>query len=66
MLRKLRFMQKNGFVIKKTCTCRFLNKIKPGANDGLKSVLRNFAKFTGKHLCLSLSLQLYQKRDSDI
>ena len=35
-----------------------------------KSVLRNFAKFTGKHLCrspflikLDLSLQLYWKRD---
>ena len=38
-----------------------------------KGALRNFAKFTGKHLCqslffnkvVSLSLQLYQKRDSD-
>ena len=35
-----------------------------------KGVLRNFAKFTGKHLCQSLfsiklkALQLYQKRDS--
>ena len=33
-----------------------------------KALLRNFAKFTGKHLCQSLlfnkvSLQLYQKRD---
>ena len=40
-----------------------------------KSVVKNFAKFTGKHLCQSLffnkvaglmqlQLQLYQKRDS--
>ena len=37
-----------------------------------KGVLRNFAKFTGKHLCQSFffnkvagsGLQLYQKRDS--
>ena len=37
-----------------------------------KGVLRNFTKFTGKHLCQSLFynkvaglLQLYYKRDSD-
>ena len=30
-----------------------------------KGVLRSFAKFPGKHLCQSFSLQLYLKRNSD-
>ena len=42
-----------------------LQKQRPGVFYK-KGVLKNFTKFTGKHLCqsLSFSLQLYEKRAS--